>query len=109
MGDESERPWDPVSGSKNNSCDPANSVIGESNVAFSEIDKIIDEVYSMVGETIDYSLYIRFLPWLLLQFRKPKSRNSQATFNSIFLTGRQEDAFEFLLLEIRNRIAQHVF
>ena len=68
-----------------------------------EIQEIIDEAY----EGLPYSTFVKFLPWLVLQIRKPKTRNIQRLFNKLFLTGKEEDAFNILLLEIRNRILQH--
>lgn len=79
---------------------PIDSLISSVNTAMGEINEVIDEAY----EFLPYRLYIRFLPWLLLKIRRPHTRNSAKTFSSFFLGSRDEDAFEILLLEIRNRI-----
>lgn len=98
----SEKNWTVIAGNTIEES-PSDSVINEVNVAFNEVNRVIDEAY----ELLPYNLYIKFLPWLVLKFRKPKSRNSQTTFTDWFLTGREEDAFDILFLEIRDRIAQH--
>lgn len=82
---------------------PEEILIQNMNASFSEIQDIIDEAY----EGLPYNTFVKFLPWLVLQIRKPKTRNIQRLFNKLFLTGKEEDAFNILLLEIRNRILQH--
>ena len=67
-----------------------------------EIIEVIDEAYDI----LPYRLYVRFLPWLLLKMRRPRTRNSAKSCASYFLERRDEDAFEILLLEIRNRIKE---
>lgn len=98
----SEKNWTVVAGNSIEDS-PSESVINEVNVAFNEVNVIIDEAYDI----LPYNLYIKFVPWLVLKFRKPKSRNSQTTFTDWFLTSREEDAFDLLFLEIRDRIVQH--
>lgn len=83
---------------------PIDSLMNSVNTAMGEITEVIDEAYDI----LPYRLYIRFLPWLLLKIRRPHTRNSAKTFASYFLESRDEDAFEILLLEIRNRIKESV-
>lgn len=82
---------------------PANVVSREVNVSFDEIHYVIDEAYSM----LPYRTFVRFVIWLTLRMRKPKTRNVQNLFNNLFITNKEENAFEILLLEIHNRILQH--
>ena len=84
--------------------DPADYVIDQHNAALDEIRYLIDQAY----EILPYRVYMRFLPWLLLKIRKPKVRNIMLQFNKFFLTSKEEEAFDILLLEMRNRIVQHV-
>lgn len=77
--------------------DDAMSVL---NVAMDEIKNLIDQAFDI----LPYKTFMRFLPWLLHQFRKPKTRNICSTFEEIYLTNKELQAFEILLLEIRNRI-----
>ena len=87
------------------SYDPSNTILDSIDVSTDEIKSVIDEAYRI----LPYPTYMRFLPWLLLQFRKPKTRNIQELFNSLFISNREESAFDILLLEIHNRIAQHAY
>lgn len=82
---------------------PANSILKEVNVSFDEIHYVIDEAYTM----LPYKTFYRFVIWLTLRIRKPKTRNVQNLFNNLFITNKEENAFEILLLEIHNRILQH--
>ena len=82
---------------------PANVVSREVNVSFDEIHYVIDEAYTM----LPYKTFYRFVIWLTLRMRKPKTRNVQNLFNNLFITNKEENAFEILLLEIHNRILQH--
>ena len=84
--------------------DPADYVIDQHNAALDEIRYLIDQAY----EILPYRVYMRFLPWLLLKIRKPKVRNIMLQFNKFFLNSKEEEAFDILLLEMRNRIVQHV-
>ena len=99
-------PWDYERGDNATmSYDPSNTIRDSIDVSTDEIKSVIDEAYRI----LPYPTYMRFLPWLLLQFRKPKTRNIQELFNSLFISNREESAFDILLLEIHNRIAQHAY
>lgn len=98
-------PWDYDKGiDATMSYDPSSNVIDDIDVSIEEIRSVIDEAFKI----LPYQTYLRFLPWVLLQFRRPRTRNIQELFNSLFLLGREESAFDILLLEIHNRIAQHI-
>ena len=84
---------------------PSDILTKKVNVAFSEISEVIDEAYDI----LPYRTFMRFVPWLVLKMRKAKTRNIELLFRRLFLTSKEEDAFEILLLEIHNRISQHVF
>lgn len=84
--------------------DPLKKVIDNIDVSFQEIKNVINDAFL----SLPYNLYLKFLPWLLLQFRKPKTRNIRSLFDNMFLDSRTENAFDILLLEVHNRIAQHV-
>ena len=81
--------------------DPEETTFNTYNAATEEINRLLDEAY----EILDYRLYVRFLPWLLLNLRKTRARNVMQTFTTCFLTTREESAFELLLLELRNRLS----
>ena len=102
MGSSENRNWNPIA-STDKVDDPGNIVADTTNVAFEEIDAIVDEAYDI----LPYSTFIRFILWLVIFFRKPKSRNAQNLFKETFLKDREEDAFEVILLEIRDRLIQH--
>lgn len=102
MGLNEDRNWTIVTGS-NEEDDPADLAVNYINVSFDEINEIIDIAY----EILPYSTFVRFLLWLLLFFRKPKSRNTQLAFKNFFIKEREEEAFDVILLEVRNKIAQH--
>ena len=102
MGSNENRNWSPVA-STDKVDDPGNIVADTTNVAFEEIDAIVDEAYDI----LPYSTFMRFILWLVIFFRKPKSRNAQNLFKEAFLKDREEDAFELILLEIRDRLIQH--
>ena len=105
VGSGSALPWDMSQyGKERTSDDPSDTIMEEVNVSFDEVRSLIEECYV----DLPYRLYLRFVPWLVLQFRKPKTKNIQALFNRLFLTNKEENAFDMLLLEIHNRISQHV-
>jgi len=105
IGSGSPLPWDySPYGKRRDSDDPADMIAETMNVAFSEVVEILNEAYN----DLPYRTYMRFVPWLVLQFRKPKTKNIQTLFNRLFLTSKEENVFDMLLLEIHNRISQHV-
>ena len=81
--------------------DPEETTFNQYSAVVEEVNRLLDEAY----EILDYRLYVRFLPWLLLNIRKTRARNVMQTFTSCFLTSREESAFELLLLELRNRLS----
>lgn len=80
--------------------DPGDLVVNSINVASDEVSNLIDQAY----EILPYNTFLRFLPWILLQLRKPKLKNIQTMFKSLFISSKEEAAFELLLMELRNRI-----
>ena len=84
--------------------DPSDIVLNEYNAAVEEVEYLISQAY----EILPYRVYMRFLPWLLLKIRKPKVKNIMTQYKKCFLTNKEEEAFEILLMEMRNRILQHV-
>ena len=93
----SSLPW-----SNDSYCDdPEETTFNQYSAVVEEVNRLLDEAY----EILDYRLYLRFLPWLLLNIRKTRARNVMQTFTSCFLTSREESAFELLLLELRNRLS----
>ena len=93
----SSLPW-----SNDSHCDdPEETTFNQYSAVVEEVNRLLDEAY----EILDYRLYVRFLPWLLLNIRKTRARNVMQTFTSCFLTSREESAFELLLLELRNRLS----
>lgn len=83
---------------------PEEELIQSINVAYDEIEEIIEQAYDM----LPYPTFIKFLPWLVLRFRKPRARNCYSTFDRLFLTNKEENAFEILFLEVHDRIASHI-
>ena len=93
----SSLPW-----SNDSYCDdPEETTFNQYSAVVEEVNRLLDEAY----EILDYRLYVRFLPWLLLNIRKTRARNVMQTFTTCFLTSREESAFELLLLELRNRLS----
>lgn len=82
---------------------PENVMFGFLDISYDEVSSLVDEAY----EILPYRTFMRFVPWLVLQFRKPKTRNIYQLFTKLFLGSREESAFDLLLLELYNRIAQH--
>lgn len=104
VGSDSEMPWQQGQGREPVSDDPADSITAQVNVAYDEIEDLINQAY----EILPYPTFMRFLPWLLLQLRKPRTRNIQQLFDNLYLTNKESNAFDILWLEIRNRIEKHV-
>ena len=74
IGSGSSLPWDMSQyGKERASDDPADTIMEEVNVSFDEVRSLIEECYV----DLPYRLYLRFVPWLVLQFRKPKTKNIQ--------------------------------
>lgn len=84
--------------------DPAEEVAEKENTAIEEVRTLIAQAYDI----LPYKVYLKFLPWLLLKLRKPRIRNVMMQFNRIFLNSKEEEAFDLLLLEMRNRIMMHI-
>jgi hypothetical protein len=82
---------------------PQDILLEEIDTSIDEINGIIEEAYEM----LPYVTYLKFLPWLVLKIRKPRARNIQKLYSKIYLTNKEENAFDILLLEIRNRIIKH--
>lgn len=102
VGSNTVLPWQMVSGTIT-SDDPFDSIASTMNIAYSEIEEVIKEAHN----ALPYKSFMRFLPWLILQIRRPKTRNISQLFRDLYITSREEDAFNILLLEIRNRIMSH--
>lgn len=93
-------PWNPDN-SILDPYDPVDSLMLQMNVVPEETDRLLDAAY----EALPYKTYIVFLCWLLLKLRKPKTRNITENFKkTVNLTSQEEEAFEYLLLEMKHRI-----
>lgn len=84
--------------------DPADEVAENENTAIEEVRTLVAQAYDI----LPYKVYLKFLPWLLLKLRKPRIRNVMMQFSRIFLNSKEEEAFDLLLLEMRNRIMMHI-
>lgn len=80
--------------------DPGEVVIKNLNVAKEEINNLIDQAYDI----LPYSTFMKFLAWLVLFLRKPKTRNYLENFSNNYLNSKEESAYELLLMEMRNRL-----
>lgn len=103
VGTNAALPWQDRLGKYASNINPEETILNEVNTSYSEVEEIIDEAYDI----LPYPTFMRFLPWLILQIRKPRTRNAQRLFESLYITSKEGDAFDILLLEIRNRILQH--
>jgi hypothetical protein len=86
-----------------NSLDPQEEILKNINVIPSEIDEVIYEA----AEVMSYHQIFLFRIYLLLQLRRPKVRFTLPAFKELFLDERTEEAFDLLMLEIRNRISAY--
>ena len=71
------------------------------------IEEIIDDVFDEMDEVIDYDLRLEMLArlYVLLYFRKPKSRHAKKIFLSRNCKNQKEEDFlERVILEIHNRL-----
>lgn len=93
-------PWQ----AENNETDPAVLMMASTDVSWEEIEEVLHEA----EEVLPYNLTILFYAYLLLKLRRPKTRRTFPLFKELFLTSKEESTFEILLLEIRNRIAEHL-
>ena len=82
---------------------PQDTFFRAADVSISEIKKVLAEA----REVLDARQYLLFCSYLLLRLRRPKTRLVIPSFVELFLTNKEEEAFELLLLEIRNRIAKN--
>lgn len=73
------------------------------DVSLSEIKAVLEEAATVLNPR----QRLLFHAYLLLKLRRPKARLVFPAFSSLFLTTKEEEAFELLLLEIRNRIAEN--
>lgn len=88
---------------KHESDDPQENFFKNFDSSASEILGVLKES----SEALPYRLAILFHAYLLLRLRRPKTRLTLPAFKQYFLDTKEEEAFELLLLEIRNRISQH--
>lgn len=79
------------------------NVIDNMNVVFDLVKELIDQAYDI----LPYETFIKFIPWLVIKFRKPKVRNCCQSFSKMFLTNEEDNAFEILLLELIDRISKN--
>jgi hypothetical protein len=97
-------PWQSRFNSKAEVGDAWDELSKEVNESTEEVKGIVDDAYNM----LPYTAFLKFLPWFLLQLRKSRVRNNQKVFKELFLTGKEEDAFNILLLETKDRIEKHI-
>ncbi len=88
---------------KKESDDPQDIYMSTYDSSASEILAVLDEG----TQVMNYRQSLLFHAYLLLRLRRPKTRLTLPAFKSYFLNTQEEDAFELLLLEIRNRVAEH--
>ncbi len=77
---------------------------------FSGHDTTASEVFGVLADassSLPYRLELLFEVYLLLRLRRPKTRLTMPSFKQFYLNSKAEEAFELLLLEIRNRVADH--
>lgn len=103
VGDDVDTPWDAFSGREPRSSNPVDNLLAQINSSYDEIKEVVDQAYEM----LPYPTFMRFLPWLILQLRKPRTRNAQQLFERLFLTNKESNAFDILWLEIKRRISCH--
>lgn len=72
----------------------------ESSSIFSEVLAVLKDA----DQVLPYHLRILFSAYLLLLVRKSKARLKIPSFKEHFLNSREEETFEMLLLEVRNRL-----
>ena len=88
--------------------DEENSIIGDDflskfDVSYEVIEELINDAYKM----LPYPTFLRLLPWLLMKIRKPRTRNVTQLFEKMYLTTKERNAFDLLLLEMHNRVKVH--
>lgn len=84
--------------------DPAELFMETVDISYDEVEAVIKEA----EEVLPYHMMLMFYIYLLLKLRRPKTRLTIPSFKKYFLDSKTEDVFDILLLEIRNRIADHV-
>ncbi len=97
-------PWQSAFGKTLEGDDPWDQVTEDYSIFYSEIGTLVDDAYNM----LPYKTFVRFLPWIVLQLRKPRARNTLKTFKELYLDSKEEEAFNLLFLELKNRIAEQV-
>lgn len=88
---------------KQESDDPQEIFISAHDSSKAEVFEILREA----TEVLPYRLVLLFHAYLLLKLRRPKTRLTLPAFKQYFLDAKAEEAFELLLLEIRNRVTAH--
>jgi hypothetical protein len=83
--------------------DPQEEILAVDDITISEIKGVLLEA----SDILPYRLQILFHAYLLLQIRKPKARLKLPSFREHFLSTKDAEAFELLLLEVRNRLLSH--
>lgn len=96
-------PWD-VHRQVDDPYDPVSELLRSMNAAPEEVSRLLDQAY----EILPYSTYLIFMCWFLLKLRKPRTRNISENFKEMFITSQEEDAFDYLLKEMKARIEYHV-
>ena len=89
--------------SKEAQINPEQAFLYKNNAVFAEIEEVLADA----REVLPYRAEFLFHIYLLLRLRRPKTRLTLPSFREFFLDSKMEDAFELLLLEIRNRIEKH--
>jgi len=83
--------------------DPQDAFLRNHNSSAAEVFEILKEA----TEALPYRLSLLFHAYLLIRLRRPKTRLTLPAFKEFFLDAKAEEAFELLLLEIRNRVTAH--
>ena len=77
------------------------------SILFADYDGIVSEVNGILKEAEDimpYHYSLVFKLYFNLLVRRPKIKNAMQNFKKTFITGKMEEVFDTLLLEIRNRL-----
>jgi len=83
--------------------DPQEAFFLATDISLSEIRSVLDDARNELTPRQE----ILFYAYLLLKLRRPKAKKNAVSFEERFLSNKEEEAFELLLLEIRNRVAVH--
>lgn len=82
---------------------PINDLLNEENVIMTEVDDLLFDAH----KNLPYTMYLKFIAWLVLKFRKAKSKNVSEFFDEMWLDNKEIRVFDILFLEFRNRLRKY--